>query len=157
MSEVELRAAEILLDVGVAIPVRPLRYLGSKKKPRRVVMRVPCYGSKLRIDRKYLKMGVAYEQLKENTFEQNLEFMAVHGKAVSEMVALTLVSGYLSGMLFCKPVAWWLRWRVHPGFLQEAWFQMLKLLNPKDFMIIISSAQATNLMKPRLSQPEKGS
>lgn len=157
MNQVELKAAEILLDVGVAIPVRPLGFLRRKKKPRRVVMYTPCYGSKMRIDRKYMKMGVKFDEVKEYTFEQNIEFVVTHGKLLSEMVALTLVRGYFAGLLFCKPVAWWLRWRVHPAFLQEAWFQMLTMLNTKDFQTIISSEEATNLMKPRLSQMMKGS
>lgn len=156
MNNPELRACGVLLDLGVSVPVRPLNYL-QKKNPRHIVMHTPCQGSLMRISRKYLEMGVKYEDIKEYTFEQNMEFIAKHSEAVSQMVAYTIVRGYLAGLLFVKPVGWWLRHRVHPAFLQEAWFQMLSLLDVTSFQFIISSAGRMNLMKPRLSRNTKGS
>lgn len=156
MNPIEFKAAGLLLDVGVAVPLRRLNYL-QNKKTRHVVMHTPTQGGLIRIARKYLSMNVNYEAIKNYTFEQNMEFIARHGKLVSEMVAYTLVRGYLSGILFCKPVAWWLRHRVHPLMLQEAWFQMLSLLDIDSFRIIIKSARILNPMKPRLSQQKKGS
>lgn len=151
MAQEEYKACKLMLDMGVAIPVRPLKYLYRKKKPCRVVMRTPYAGTVMRINRLYLSLGVTYEELKGYTFEQNASFVAKHGKTISRMVAYTLVRGWLAGLLLNRLVAWWLRWRVHPVMLQEAMFQMLTMLDKGDFPVIIKLAQKMNLMKPNLS------
>ena len=151
MAQEEYKACKLMLDMGVAIPVRPLKYLYRKKKPCRVVMRTPYAGTVMRINRLYLSLGVTYEELKGYTFEQNASFVAKHGKTISRMVAYTLVRGWLAGLLLNRLVAWWLRGRVHPVMLQEAMFQMLTMLDKGDFPVIIKLAQKMNLMKPNLS------
>lgn len=152
MHENELRASELLLDVGVAVPVRPLRFLGRKWGKRFVVMHTPYQGTLIRMARIYLQMGVSYNEVKNYNYEQNMEFIGRHGKLLSRMVACSLVRGYITGKLFGRIVSWWLRWRVHPLYLQEAWFQMLTLMDVKSFQTIIKSAGMMNLMRPRLSQ-----
>ena len=151
MAQEELKACKLMLDMGVAVPVRPLKYLYRKGKSCRVVMRTPYAGTILRIDRLYLSLGVTYEELKEYSYEQNAGFMQKHGKTVSRMVAYTLVRGWLAGWLLNRPVAWWLRWRVHPMMMQEAMFQMLSMLDKEGFRDTIRLAQKMNLMKPNLS------
>ena len=64
MAQEELKACSMMLDMGVALPVRPLKYLHRKSRPRRVIMRTPYMGSILRINRLYLSMGVTYDELK---------------------------------------------------------------------------------------------
>lgn len=155
--DVELQATELLLDMGVSIPVRPLRFLGRKRKPRRITMRMPHLGGLLRIGRIYLKMGVKAEQVKDYSADENLAFISEHGVEVSRMVACTIVRGWLSGLLFGNIVAWWLRWRVHPLFLSEAWYQMIAMLRLRDFNNIIRSAGMIILTKPYLSQTKKRS
>ena len=151
MAQEELKACRLMLDMGVAIPVRPLKYLHRKKKPCRIIMRTPYAGTIMRIDRLYLRLGVTYEELKEYSYEQNADFISKHGKTISRMVAYTLVRGWLAGRLLNRLVAWWLRWRVHPMMMQEAMFQMLAMLNKEDFPNTIKLAQKMNLMKPNLS------
>ena len=151
MAQEELKACSMMLDMGVALPVRPLKYLHRKSRPRRVIMRTPYMGSILRINRLYLSMGVTYDELKGFTFEQNAEFSVKHGKTISRMVPHTLVRGWLTGWLLNRPVAWWLRWRVHPMMLEEAMFQLLTMLDKEGFPDIIKWAQKMNLMKPNLS------
>lgn len=141
-----------MLDMGVAIPVRPLKYLYRKRKPCRVIMRTPYAGTIMRINRLYLELGVTYEELKDYTFEQNAAFMAEKGKTVSRMVAYTLVRGWLTGRLLNRAVAWWLRWRVHPMMLEEAMFQLLTMLDKEGFHNTIKLARKMNLMKPNLSR-----
>ena len=146
----ELRASELLLDLGVSVPYRPLGFL-FKKKRHSLTMRTPGAGGMIRIANKYLKLGVKYEELEKYDFEQQMKFVAEHGKLISEIVACTIVRGYLLGRLLNKPVAWWLRWRVHPAYLAEAMVQMLTLLDIKPFSTTIKLAQAVNLMTRRLS------
>ena len=146
----EFRGSELLLDLGVSVPYRPLGFL-FKKKRHSVTMHTPGAGGMIRIANKYLRMGVKYEEIKEYTFEQRMEFIAAHGRAISEMVAYTIVRGYFLGWILNKPVAWWLRWRVHPAYLEEAMIQMLSLLDITSFSNTIKLAQAVNLMTRRLS------
>ena len=152
----EQKAATILLDLGVSVPLRPLRFL-KKKKVRRVTIRRPYMGTLVRIWEKYLSMGVKYEDLKNYTFEQQAELYAKHGKAISEMVAYCICRGYLSGKIFNRMVATWLRWRVHPTILTDLWLQTLDMLNVTSFQNIISLAGKVNILKPRLSHEESGS
>lgn len=153
----QLKASALMLDMGVAIPVRPFKYLYRKRKPRSVIMRTPGMGGMLRIGNLYLRIGVTYEELKGYTYEQNLQFMASHGTDISRIVAYALVRGCFWGRILNRPVAWWLRWRVHPLFLQEAMYQLMTMLNPKDFTIIISLAERINPTKPSLSHSGSGS
>lgn len=152
----ELRASELLLDLGISVPLRPLRFL-TKKKRRGIVMRTPALGGLIRISRKYLRLGVTVDEMRNYTFEQSMEFVANRGKEVSELVACAIVSGYITGRLFNKAVAWWLRWRVHPAYLQEAMLQLLLLLDIKSFSNTIKSAQMMNVMTRRLSHGTIGS
>lgn len=153
----QLKASALMLDMGVAVPVRPFKFLYSKRKPRRVIMRTSGLANLMRIANLYLRMGVTYNEMKEYTFEQNMQFIAEHGVTISRIVTYTLVRSKFLGRLLNRPVAWWLRWRVHPMFLQEAMFQLLTMLDPKSFQTIISSVEMVNPMKPNLSRSCNGS
>ena len=152
-----LKASALMLDMGVAIPVRPFRFLYRKRKPRRVIMRTPGLGGMMRISNLYLRMGVSHEEMKEYTYEQSLKLMAEHGKTISRIVAHALVRGPLLGRLLNRFVAWWLRWYVHPLFLQEAMYQLVTMIDPKSFQTIISLVETMNPMKPNLSHSNSGS
>ena len=153
----ELKASKMILDLGVAIPLRPLRFLNFKKKPGSTVIRHPYAGGLIRMCRQRLEIGVTHDEIKDYTPDQNIEFIAKHGKAVSRIVAGAIVGGYFSYMIFGKLVAWWLRWKVHPVFLSEAMFQLFENVDVRSFTNIIRLAELMNLTKPRLSHKEKGS
>jgi hypothetical protein len=152
MTKEELRASELILDLGVSIAIRPLRFLNFKKKRKNIAIRQPYIGGLVRIGRAQMKIGVSHEEMKDYSVDQNMEFMAKHGKAVSEIVTMAILRGYFSYFLFHKIVAWWLRWRVHPVFLSEAMFQLFENINISPFKNIINLAQAVILTKPRLSR-----
>ncbi len=147
----ELKASGLLLDLGVSVPIRPLGFL-YKKRRRSLTMRTPGLGGMIRIARQYLALGITMEEVEKFTFEQQMEFIAQHGKEVSRMVAYTIVRGAVLGRLLNRPVAWWLRWRVHPAYLGEAMIQVLTQLDITSFFTTIRSAQAMNVMTRRLSQ-----
>ena len=111
----------------------------------------------MRIANLYLSMGVTYAEIKDYDCEQNMRLMQQHGVIISRIVAYALVRGRLAGRCLNRLVAWWLRWRVHPLFLQEAMFQLLTMLNPQSFQTIINSVELINPMKPSLSPSESGS
>lgn len=152
MNKEEFRTSEILLDLGVAIPFRPLRFFSKNKEGKsKVVIRRPYMGGLLRIARIYLSIGVSYKELKEYSPDEAMTFMAVHGEKVSELVTCAVLRGYFSYLLFHKPVSWLLRWRVHPIFLMEAMIQLQELTNITPFWNIIRLAETMNLLQPRLS------
>jgi len=151
MTKEELTASEMLLDMGVSIPVRPLMFFNREKEPRKIVIRRPYAGGLIRISNQFLKIGISVKEMENYTAEQDIEFVAKHGKAVSLIVAGAIVRGYFTYILFGRLVAWWLRWRVHPVFLSEAMFQLMQNADVRPFKIIIKLAEAILLTKPRLS------
>jgi len=155
--EEELKASELLLDMGVSIPLRPLMFFNRKREPGHITIRRPYLGGLIRMSRLRMKTGIRHEEMKDYTVDQNIEFIAKHGKTVSYIVAGAIVRGYLTYPLFGWAVAWWLRWRVHPVFLSEAMFQFFENADVQPFTNIIKLAELDNPMPPRLSHFQSGS
>mgnify|MGYP000827651138 CR=1 FL=1 len=147
----QLKASALMLDMGVAIPVRPFKFLYRKKKPRSVVMRTSGLGNLMRISNLHLQMGITYAEMQEYTFEQNMKFIAEHGITVSRMVAYTLVRSKFWGRLLNRPVAWMLRHWMHPAALEEAWIIVVRMFGTVPFGNIIRLAETINPMSPLLS------
>lgn len=151
-SHIEIEAAEALLDIGVSLP---LFKIPLTRKVIRLTMRRPCLGGQIRLARLYLQTGVTYEEMLEFSKHEELAYMALHGKQVSKMVALTICRGAFSTWFFSGVLAWLLRWFVDDIYLRAASMQFLRLLGTKSFTSIISSISTTNPMRPRLSQRRK--
>lgn len=156
---VELEAAEALLDTGVSLPFKTIRVPFTRKGfTLRVTMKRPCLGSQIRIARQYHKIGVTYKQMKDFSKDEEMNFLALHGKCISLMVALTICRGAFTGWLFAPLMAWIIRWFVPDVFIQGANLRFITLLGTKDFTNIIRSAEIANPLRPKLSQQkEKGS
>lgn len=155
---VELEAAEALLDTGVSLPFKTIRVPFTRKGfTLRVTMKRPCLGSQIRIARQYHKIGVTYKQMKAFSKDEEMNFLALHGKRISLMIALTICRGAFTGCLFAPIMAWIIRWFVPDVFIQGANLRFITLLGTKDFMNIIRSAEIANPLRPKLSQKEKGS
>ena len=155
--EIELETSDALLDIGVSIPICILKLPFSKRKIRlRATMKRPCLGNQIEIARKYLSLGTSYEKMKLFTKEEEMSFLANHGKTVSEMIALTICRGKITGR-FSGIMAWLLRWLVDDVFLMAANLQFVTLMGTKNFMNIIRSSEWSNPLKPRLSQNGKRS
>lgn len=152
--QIEIEAAEALLDDGVSLPFFKIPFT---RKVVRLTMKRPCLGGQIRLARLYLQTGVTYDEMLEFSKHDEWAYMALHGRTVSKMVALTICRGAFSGWFFSGVLAWLLRWFVDDVYLQAANMQFLRLLGTKPFMIIIKSISTTNPMKPRLSQKRKGS
>lgn len=155
---VELEAAEALLDTGVSLPFKTIRVPFTRKGfTLRVTMKRPCLGSQIRIARQYHKIGVTYKRMKAFSKDEEMNFLALHGKRISLMIALTICRGAFTGWLFAPIIAWIIRWFVPDVFIQGANLRFITLLGTKDFMNIIRSAEIANPLRPKLSQKEKGS
>ena len=155
---VEREGAAALLDGGVSVPLKELR-LPLRKKPvkLRVTMRRPRLGGLIRLAGVYLKLGVTAAEMEKFTKEQEMAFIAAHGKDISLMVALTLCRGWWSRHLLLRPAAWWIRHWMETRHLMACMRKFVLLLGTDPFTSIIRSAERTNPMKPRLSQARKGS
>ena len=156
MTDTRIQAADMLLDIGIRIPVMPLRPF--KKRPGKsfLVMRRPPAGAVIRIARRYLELGVTPEDIRAMDYEERMRFVAEKGKAVSRMVALAVCTGWLSGMLFSGPVAWYLRWRVHPAMLSAALIELLRGMDIQPFCNTIPLASRTaELLEPIGSRERK--
>ena len=60
--QIEIEAAEALLDIGVSLPFFKIPFT---RKVVRLTMRRPCLGGQIRLARLYLQTGVTYERMLE--------------------------------------------------------------------------------------------
>ncbi len=155
---VQAEGAAALLDRGVSVPLKDMR-IPFRKKPMklRVVMRRPRLGGLMRLARVYLSLGVTAEQMKKFTKEEEMAFLAAHGKEISRMIAYTLCRGWISRRLLVGVTAWVVRNWMAPEYLDAAMRRFIFLLGTDPFTNIIRSAGKMNPMKLRLSQKRKGS
>lgn len=148
------QAADMLLDIGIAIPLLP-KFL-FRKKNSTVTIHRPTLGNLMRIAKVYQQIGVTPDELKDMDFKEQMEFVANHGKDISRIVAYAVCSGCFTGKWLNGMVAWWLRWRVHPVMLVQAMFQLLKGTHLQSFCSIIPlAAQADELLSPIGSHTER--
>lgn len=155
---VQAEGTAALLDRGVSVPLKELR-IPFRKKPLklRVVMRRPRLGGLMRLARVYLSLGVTAEQMKKFTKEEEMAFLAAHGKEISRMIAYTLCRGWISRLLLVGLTAWWVRHFMEPAYMEAAMRNFVFLLGTDPFTNFIRLAERTNPMKLRLSQKRKGS
>lgn len=147
-----------LLDRGVSVPLKEVRVPFCKRPLKlRVVMRRPRLGGLIRLARVYLSLGVTAGQMEKFTKEEEMTFIATHGKAVSRMIAYTLCRGWWSRHLLVGFTAWWVRHFMEPAYMDAAMRSFVSLLGTEAFTGIIRSAERTNPMKLRLSHGRTGS
>ena len=125
---VELEAAEALLDVGILLPLLRFRLPGGRERVLRVTMRRPCLGGQMRIVRHYLKLGITAREWDAFSEDEERAFFDRHAKRLSLILALTICRGYLSGLLLAPVVAWLIRWKVPSEYRIEAqrWFRRMR-------------------------------
>lgn len=154
---IEAECADALLDNGVSVPVRRWR-LPWRKRPveLRVTMKRPRLRGQILLAREYLKAGIDPGR-QPGSKEEDMEFVAKHGQAVSRMLAYTVCRGYVARHVGVGVTAWALRNFVEWRYLTAAFRTFERLMGTEDFMRIISSAARANPMKPRLSQRRMGS
>lgn len=154
MMNEQLKAADALLDIGISVPLRPLRFRKWRRTPRVTIKRPPL-GGLLRILRVWLAMDVDTKRLETMSENDRLSFIVANGRALSEMVALMIYSGRVSGKLAAPIMALFLRWRCHRDVLFYVALTFFNLLDSKSFMTIIKSAESINLLEPARSRRRK--
>jgi hypothetical protein len=154
--EAQREAANILLDLGVSIPMtapRLFRWFG--KKQIRLTVKRPCWGTMVRISRRWLSMGIEAGKIKNNTLEDDFSLMQAHAGTVATIVSYGILRGRFEG-LFAPLLGRILLWRVPPVFLVEAAYKLVTLSRVEDFTSTIRLI-ATLDMTRSLSPKEKGS
>ncbi|WP_297554715.1 hypothetical protein [uncultured Alistipes sp.] len=154
---IELEAAETLLDAGISLPLLRLRLPFCRERVLRIVMRRPYWGTQMRIARLYLRQGIGAQKLAAMTEEEERRFFEEHPTELSQMVALTICRGYLSGLILAPVVAFLVRWRVPREYLVEAQRRFSRLRATRDFRNIIIWAEQTNPFRPGVSHRRSGS
>lgn len=145
--DIKGQAADMLLDVGIAIPLLP-KFL-FRKKSAQITIHRPTIGNLMRIAKVYQRIGITPDRLTEMDFNGQMELATEKGKDISRLVAYAVCSGCFTGKWFNGIVAWWLRWRVHPVMLVQAMLQLLRGTHLQSFCSIIPlAAQADDLLNP---------
>ena len=155
---VELEAAEALMDVGVSVPLKAFRIpLTRRWLIFRLTMRRPTLDNLIRIAALYLQMDTSYERMKGFTKEEQMAFIAQHGKRISLIIALTIFRDGISSP-FSPLLAWFIRKMVSDHHLKGVFSVFISLMGTQNFIDIIRSVETVNPMKPKLSQKgRKGS
>ena len=149
IKQIQREGADALLDIGVSVPLKAF-HIPFRKSPLelRVTMRRPYMSG---------QMGITSEEMWGFSKEEEMQFLASHGKAVSRMVAYTLCRGPFSRRVLLRPVAWLIRNFMEQRYLVGAIKRFVSLMGTDPFIPIIRSAERTNPMSLRLSQRKKGS
>ena len=156
--QIQIEAADALLNAGISVPLKEF-HLPLKKKPvrLRLKMKRPYMSGQIKIARTYLSMGVTSEQMWTFTKEQEMDFLAKHGKKVSRMIAYTVCRSLFARKFLLKPTAWIVRNFMCNDYLLGMMKRFVLLMGTDPFIPIIKSAERTNPMKLRMSQKRKGS
>lgn len=157
--QIQREGADALLDAGIVVPLKRFR-LPWRKAPVEltVTMRRPYLSGQMAFARTYLALGVTSEEMWGFTKEEEMKFLASHGKELGLMVAETLCRGWWPGRcLWLRVVSWFVRHFVEQEMLMGVVRRYSELMGTDSFIGIISLAERTNPMKPRLGQSRKGS
>lgn len=101
---------------------------------------------------RYMRLGYTHEEIEAFTASECMAFISLRGRELSEMLALTVLRGYLSIKLLLRPTAWLIRHRVDPEMLGRLALLYAQMLDLRPFAPIIRSAETHS---PMLSQATK--
>lgn len=156
--QVEQFAADTILQRGVKVKVpAPLLLKLVGKKTISLTITSPFEGTMHRVASYYLSTGITTDQLEGITAEAALELMAKHGKTISKAVAVAILNGYVSGWLFTKLLAWYLRWNLTAN--QMFTFTTLIVIHGgvQDFIDTTKSVRKMMITQPKQGQKVQGS
>lgn len=154
IQQIQREGAEALLNVGVSLPLKDFKVPFRKEPLRlRVTMKRPTLGALLKIASLYLSMETTQEQLRSMAFDEQMAWLAKHGKKLSHIIALTIPYRWVPTCV----TSWIVRHYMKHEYQMAAIDKFVSLLGTDPFIPIIKSAEGTNPMKLRLSQERKGS
>jgi len=153
---IEKRAANLLLERGVKVPVTAplfLRLFGKKKI--NLIISAPTIATLTRIAEYYLDLNIKNTQ--DLTLPESFELLQKHSKAMSIIIA-TIILNKRNKYWMVKPLAYFLRGNI-PMVELSTLFQLVILYGGvEDFINTIRLTEATRITMPmNLSQPQKTS
>lgn len=155
---IEQRATDTILQKGVKIPLRapwPFRLFGKKKIY--VTITSPFEGTMHRVASYYLRTGITSDELDDITTEQALALNLKHGREINRAVATAILNGYITGWLFVRPLAWYLKWHAKPQDLFAIIGLIILYGGTEDFINTTRSVRTMRLSVPRSGQKSQGS
>lgn len=156
--QIQIEAADALLNAGISVPLKEFRLPFRKKPVRlRLTMKRPYMSGQIKIARTYLSMGVTAAEMDNYTKEKEMEFVLKHSVAISKIVAYTICVGAISQHLFAGIVAWFIRHYMEHRYMMVAFRSFTRLMGTKAFTTIIRSVERANPLALRLSHKKKGS
>lgn len=156
--QIEKFAADTILQKGVRFKIRaPFLLRLFRKKHISITLTTPFEGTMHRVASYYLSTGITTDQLEGLTVEQALEIKQKHGKVLNKALAVAVLNGYISGWLFTKLFAWYLRWHLESKQL----FALVQVLiiygGVQDFIDTTKSVRKMTLTAPKMGQKVQGS
>lgn len=156
--QVEHNAVNQILDRGVPLKMRApwlFRLLGKKTITLKITS--PYEGTLHRIAAYYLRTGISLDQIENLSHEEALGIMLKHGKDISKAVAVAVLNGYWSGLLFTKVLAHYIKWHCTNSEVLDIATILLIYGGTSDFISITRSVRAMKISAPRLGQEDQGS
>jgi hypothetical protein len=154
----EKLATDLILKRGARLKMRSpffLRWIGIPYLYLTITS--PYEGTLMRVARYYLGTGISLENITDSTAEEALSIMSVHGKAIEKAVATAWLNGYWAGMIFTRPLAWYIRWHCTAQEVMTVAGLILLYGGVKDFMTTTRSVHYLKVTEPNLGQKTKGS
>lgn len=145
--EVEIKTVDTILDKGVRVPIPApffLKIFGVRTI--KVIVRRPVIGNMLRISKMYLKMGIKDET--ENDWRNWIDIFAKTVVPASRIVAIGMLRGRIRGLLFCRPLAFYLRWNMDTRQMAELAALLVSLSGVQDFMNTITFLRGMKMTTP---------
>lgn len=127
------------------------------KKTIALTLRSPFEGTMHRVASYYLSTGITMDVIEGLTTEEAIKLHAKHGKTMSKAVAVAILNGYISGKLFTRPLAWYLRWHLKSHELYVLTTTLLIYGGVQDFINTTKSVRKMTLTMPKMGQKTKGS
>jgi len=148
MQEVEIKAVDTILDKGVRVPIPTpffLRIIGIKQVS--VVVRRPVMGTMLRISKRYVQLKVS-EKIYEKEWQDWVTMFVGNLIPVSRIVAVGMLRGKWAGLLFTRPLAYYLRWHMNTRQMAEIAALLVTLSGIQDFMNTITFLRGMKTTTP---------
>lgn len=158
--QVEQFAADTILQRGVKVKIPSPFFLRLfRKKHINITVSSPFEGTLHRIASYYLSTGITADQLEGITIEKALALNKQHGVTISRAIAVAILNGYVSGWLFTKLLAHYLRWHLKPVEMYTLVSLLIIHGGIQDFTNTTKSVRMMTITakKPMKGQTKKGS
>lgn len=152
-AQTEKRAANIILERGVSVPVEaPLFLKLFGKKTVNLTVKAPSIYTLGRIAERYLSLEI--ETTVDLTLPESFELLKKHNKAFAEIIAEAILSKR-SQKKYVGVLAWWLCGHISASQLCSLFQLIIMYGGIEDFISTIRLTEATRITMPMNLSHEK--